>query len=154
MRRVPASALALFLFFISSFSIAHADAAAIIVDEDFSAASIKSIADISMGYDGPDEIREIVSVEGARKFSSTPEQTLNWGIRPDPLWLRVRIEDVRTDITPLVFVLEYPHIDRVDFYLCQQTYKKVSSGYLYRSHGCRPCHEQLRSSPDCARCAG
>ncbi len=103
-------------------------ATGLVLESGFTTLAVDEAAEALTDVSAGDDIRLFTSAGGAGRFGVPDVNTLNWGVTQKPVWIRLRIEDRRTDPAPLVLALNYTQVDRVDFYQCRQSREEFDAG--------------------------
>lgn len=117
------------VLFITGWTTMPAWAAPVLVlDNGFTTFTVDDHAEALTETRGYDDIGILAADVGAGRFGPVAVSTLNWGVRPEPVWIRVRIEDRRDKPSPFMLVMNYTQIDRLDFFQCRQTREEFEAG--------------------------
>jgi signal transduction histidine kinase len=114
---------------VCGWSVTTANAAPVLILEDgFTTLPVDEHAEVLVETGGYDDIGILSADVGSGRFGPVAVDTLNWGVRPEPVWLRVRIEDRRKRSSPFMLVMNYTQVDRLDFFQCRQTRAEFEAG--------------------------
>ena len=63
----------------------------------------------------------LISIEEAKelKYSKLEDENSNLGYQNSAYWFRINLQDIRTNPSDLIFVLNYPLLEKVDFYILE-----------------------------------